>query len=172
MSDLLKAPPPTKVLLGILDTPSDPSSNRPASVVRISSASYQHVLHDVKKNFIAGRIPATVSSFPYVNITVASNTFVGGCSIILGPYELNPSVDFAVGGNANATASNIATAIGRLPNFTASATLNVVTAVYHGGLGKIDAKINYVGHVQNFTMSTVDGYSNSDIPGVQPPTRS
>ncbi len=67
------------------------------------------------------------SEFSTGTFTITNNADVSGDDFIVDGNVLTAGVDFAVGGTADDTAANLASAISALPNVSASSASNVVT---------------------------------------------
>jgi hypothetical protein len=103
---------------------------------------------------MAGAItPATAS------ITCTQANVTPGAHVIrVGPFELRPAVDFAVGANDNALADNLAAAINALPGFSApNPAANVVAISTTRGHGD-DTRIEVVewGAASAFALAATD----------------
>lgn len=90
-------------------------------------------------------------------ITVADNDFTDGSYLVLGDNTLWPYRDYTPGANAGATATAIAAAINRLPNYTATANLTVVSVGYDPSGDVVEFRSIRLGTVTNFTLSPTTG---------------
>ena len=92
-------------------------------------------------------------------LTVADNNFSEPAYIYLGNYTLMSGSQFAVGGGAAATATNIAAAINACPGFSALAAGTLVTITGPAGPAgnTILFAATYEGTIQNFTLVPTDG---------------
>jgi len=112
---------------------------------------------------------------PTGDVTVASDVFAGtSASLFVGAYELVSNRDFVTGGGVAATATNIATAIGNLPGYTATPAGATVTVEGPAGQVGLAFTAAYRGGAQNFTFTYVDqdGVLSQGIGGgpIDPPT--
>jgi hypothetical protein len=105
-------------------------------------------------------------------ITVDSNDFAFPATLHVGEYTLISGDGFTVGGNVNATAQNVAGAIGRLHGFDAVAAFAVVTITGPAGPDGNDLLFEaiYDGDVENFTLAPAVGTFESAEPTIGPPT--
>lgn len=95
---------------------------------------------------MAGAIAGATATF-----TVNDNDFSTGNALIrLGNHILIAQLDFAIGGNATATALNIANAIDKLPGFTGNNVNAVVTATYQSGADVLTFSVHHDGTKTNF----------------------
>lgn len=103
------------------------------------------------------------------SFTVADNNFADPSELILGPYRLVNGVDYVVGATDGDTATNIATAISKIPGFSASANLTVVSVECDAQADDVPFKaINY-GDTESLGSFTGDGYLTKGIPQAGPP---
>ena len=102
-----------------------------------------------------------------------ANVTPGTHLIRIGKFELRPAIDFAVGGNDNALATNLAAAINALPGYSAQSNLadcEVLTTSGHG-----DQHPNEViewGAASAFLLVALGGppeYMDKGDPQVAPP---
>jgi hypothetical protein len=105
------------------------------------------------------------------HLTVNNNDFTTGrTEIVLGPYRLMDTVDYMVGADEDATAVNIATAVGRLPGWSAISALHVVTVYFDQSGDDTEFKVFHYGTITNFTTITPDnGYLSLGNPSIGPP---
>lgn len=113
---------------------------------------------------MGGALAAATASITCTQANVTPGTHI----IRVGPYELRPSVDFAVGANNNALADNLAAAISALPGFSApNPTANVVVISTTHGHGD-DTRIEVLewGAASAFALTATDrdGYMNRGAP--------
>lgn len=99
-------------------------------------------------------------------ITVDSNTFTFPAVTYLGPHTLTSGVDYAVGGSAAATATNLAAAIDNLPGF--AATPAGADVDIEGPLGPQSITFRSE-DLANFTLDPPSGLLASGDPVIGPP---
>ena len=120
-----------------------------------------------------GHVDYTTSPVPVAStgtVTVANNTFAGPTTILLGQYVLTTDVEFAVGGDVTATATNLATAINNLPGFDATPAGAVVTVTGPFGVIGNDLIFKAGGaSPQNFTFNPADDSLGGAEPVIGPP---
>jgi hypothetical protein len=124
------------------------------------------------------------SAFESSNITatftITDNANLIGDSITIGPATLTQGVDWAVGVDATATASNIATAISSVPNFNATSSLGVVTITTkassplptytYNNVGPVGATItNFVGSTAT-SLQALTGVGEGDSVLIEGPS--
>lgn len=160
---------PFKMLVGV-SRPGDPSGNGPnPNPVPIRQTHTMGVGQMGRKRFQAG-MEAGGKTAGTSTITVSSNDFnTGRALLILGDYRFESTVDFAVGGSANATAGNIANLINTLPGYTAGAVGPVVTVSW-SGLGEVEFRAEHHGSIQNFTLAPTNDLLTQATPSPGAPT--
>jgi hypothetical protein len=104
-------------------------------------------------------------------LTVADNDFTTGrTEIVLGEYRLQDTIDYAVGADEDATATNIAAAISTLPGWSALAVLHVVSITYAQSAVGVEFRAASYGTVTNFTpLVPATGYLTLGNPTIGPP---
>ncbi len=86
-------------------------------------------------------------------LTVASNNFATGTAIIkIGDYELVSGVDYLVGANPNATATNISVALAAIPEASIVLAAPDVQVLWEHP-GRIRLEVVHLGTITNFTLS-------------------
>lgn len=123
-------------------------------------------IHDAKGAFangmmvtpITGYVPATGS------FVVADNTFPAVAELLIGDYRLLNNFDYAIGVGVNQTATNIAAAISRLPNFSASAVGATVTVRCFQQADEVVFKAIHHGAVVSFDTFTGNGFLTRGVP--------
>ena len=103
-----------------------------------------------------GKMRGGIAPASAIITVVQANVTPGTHSIRVGPYELRPAVDFAVGANDIALAANLAAAISALPGFGAvSDGVDVVTIGTTSGHGN-DTRIEVLewGAASAFALTT------------------
>ena len=120
-----------------------------------------------------GRMGGTITPATATITCTQANVTPGTHVIRVGPYELRPAVDFAVGVSDNALADNLAAAISALPGFTApNPAANVVVISTTTGHGN-DTRIEVLewGAASAFALATPDraGYMNRGAPAPAAP---
>jgi len=111
-------------------------------------------------------------AFAQITCTLA-NVEAGRHLIRLRGYELRPHLDFAVGVSDGDLATNLANAIRRIPGFTATALLNVVTVQTVSGHGDwVPFSVLELSAASAFSVGTLDveGYMNRGGHGPGAPT--
>lgn len=105
------------------------------------------------------------------SFTVNDNDFTTGrTEIVLGPYRLMDTFDYAVGADEDATAANIAAAINTLPGWTATSALHVVTVTNDHQADDVVFEVHHYGTIVNFTTLTPDqGFLALGNPTIGPP---
>jgi len=115
---------------------------------------------------------APVAAAAIITCTQA-NVTPGTHIIRIGKYELRPAVDFAVGANDNALATNLAAAINALPGYAAASNLadcEIATTTGHG-----DQHLNEIiewGAASAFALTALGGnpiYMDQGDPHPGPP---
>ena len=103
-------------------------------------------------------------------ITVASNAFAGPTAVRIGQFELTSGEDFLIGALASDTANNLASAIGDLPGYSASALGAVVTVDGLPGVIGNEVLFSSTGSSpNNFTFSPVNRRMAGAEPKIGPP---
>lgn len=101
------------------------------------------------------------------SFTVSDNDFSGGAVIKIGDFTLVAGTDFAIGGTAGDTATNIANAVDNLPGYSgANAGADVTITGRKGVQGNSDVfeAISY-GAVDNFTSIVAFGGGTPSLDG-------
>lgn len=115
-----------------------------------------------------GRMGGTITPATAEITCTQANVTPGTHVIRVGPYELRPAVDFAVGAGDNALADNLAAAISALPGFSApNPAANVVVISTTSGHGD-DTRIEVLewGAASAFALTATDraGYMDRGAP--------
>jgi hypothetical protein len=126
----------------------------------------------ITKTLNAQMQPFAPNELPTGVLGVISDVFVGqSASLFVGPYELVSNRDFATGGGAAVTATNIANAINNLPGYVAVPAVTAVTVTGPGGQISLRFDAEYRGGERNFSFvypnSTQDGFLGFG-PGLHP----
>jgi len=100
---------------------------------------------------------------------VADNTFPGTAELIMGDYRLINNFDYLIGAAAADTATNIAAAISRVPGFSATALVDVVTVNYIHAADDTEFRAIQHSTVLSFTLFTGNGYLTKGVPVAGPP---
>lgn len=109
------------------------------------------------------------------SVTCADADFTTGTTVLtIGPYTLTSNVEY-VTGTAAQTATALAAAVARLPEFGATVdggdnTKVNVTGPFGPDGGKMVLKVMYNGSVVNFTLAPTTGFFAVGGPIVGPPT--
>lgn len=103
------------------------------------------------------------------SFTVADNTFPGPVELVLGDYHIFNSFDYLVGAAAADTAANIAAAICKLPGFSATSLLAVVTVKSTAQADDIEFRAHQHSTVDAFNAFTGSGYLVKGLPVAGPP---
>jgi len=167
-----RAQPPFTILVDGLIQGSDPSRGTAGNPVR-SRRAYEFQVFTTDGNryyngLSEGEPPAPATA----TLTVADDDHTTGYAYIyIGDYQLVADVDYVTGGGVNATATNIAAAISRLKDFSATA-LGAVVSI-DGPLG-LDGETwrfegEYGGSKTNYTLVPADGFLTSGDPHIGPP---
>lgn len=99
-------------------------------------------------------VPESQKATGIGTITVANNTFTAGTTLFIGDSQIICGEHFVAGVDEEATATNIATVIDRIPNFSATSLVDVITVTYEGVLDStLPFYATYKGSVANFTIS-------------------
>lgn len=107
---------------------------------------------------ITGHVTA-VGSF-----VVADNTFPAVVELLLSDHRLINNFDYAIGALAANTATNIAAAISKLPNFSATAGGATVTIRYAKQADDVVFKAIHHGAVSSFTTFSGAGFLTQGVP--------
>ncbi len=103
-------------------------------------------------------------------ITVANNDFTTGLAVLsLGYHKIVSRIDFIPGAGVNDTAAEIATAVNRLPGFSATSDAAVVSIVWEGPLDEVLLDVSHYGTATNFTVSPTDRKFAVGSPRIGPP---
>lgn len=185
---ITSAQAPFKILVANLTGGSDPSRGTAGNPVKARrSFTLQHFV-DVPGRGpeivpASSRVPGTSVRMGHVaytvadtpvratgTITVANNAFTGPTTVHVGPYVLTSGDDFAIGGNAAATAANLQAAIDLLPDYDAAIVGAVVTVTgFAGPLGN-EAIFRAGGSSpNNLTFSPTTGRMSGAEPRLGPP---
>ena len=121
-----------------------------------------------------GRMGGTITGATAEITCTQANVTPGTHVIRIGPYELRPSVDFAVGANDNALADNLAAAISALPGFSApNPVANVIAISTTRGNGN-DTRIEVLewGAASAFALTATDreGFMDRGAPAPTAPS--
>lgn len=129
----------------------------------------QGVIMDVSGALANGMMTGTNFSQATGTFEVVDNTFADPVELILGDYHIFNSVDYAIGAAAANTATNIAAVISKLPGFSATAALAVVTVLCTHQAD--DTVFRALHHGTTLTLSnfTGSGYLTKGVPYVGPP---
>lgn len=102
------------------------------------------------------RVSTDTPARALAEVTVGDNDFSEGAQIIIGEYTLVAGVDFAIGGTAGDTATNIADAIDNLPGYDGTAVgADITVDGRKGPQGNADRfEPKSFGAVDNFTGIT------------------
>lgn len=158
-------------LHGVLTHGSDPSRGESGNPVKHISTVTSQVLHHQGHRDIQG-LRAGAYTPQTASFEVVDNDFsTGVATLLLGDYEIKSNLDYLPGVDAAATAAVIATAIGRIPEFTASALLAVVSITREPPMDRVEFRVLFQGTVVNFTSVTPEnGWMEQGAPTVSPPT--
>jgi hypothetical protein len=100
---------------------------------------------------------------------VVDNTFADPVELVIGDYRIFNSVDYAVGVAAANTATNIAAVISKLPGFSATAALAVVTVLCDHQADDTDFRALHHGTTLTLSNFTGSGYLTKGVPYAGPP---
>lgn len=120
-----------------------------------------------------GRMRGAITPATAEIAVVQANCVPGEHSIRVGPYELRPAVDFAVGAGDVALAANLAAAIDALPGFNGATdgvdTVTITTTTGHGN----DTRMEVLewGAASAFVLTATDrtGFMDRGAPGAGAP---
>lgn len=120
---------------------------------------------------VNGRI-AGAAAFQTGTITVNNNTFGNGRVVLtLGNHQLISGLDYEIGAGVNATATNMAAAINRLPDYSAPAPgAAIVTVSYESGsTDLVDFRVIHYGTVVNLLLGPTTGFLGGGGPSITGP---
>lgn len=99
-------------------------------------------------------VPESQKATGIGTITIINNNFTTGTSLFIGDSQITCGEHFVEGADAEETATNIATVIDRVSNFSANSLVDVITVTYEGVLEtNIPFYALYKGNVVNFTIT-------------------
>lgn len=147
-----------KALVGTLPYGSDPSRNSPlySNPPKLRTAATSGNAFITGEPAVVGGVTAGYG--PQVgSITVLDNDYSSGrCVLTVGDYQLTMGVEINPGNPAavNDGAAGIAAAVNRLPGFTASAALAVVTVTYVSDVNAtVPFSVQHNGTVVNLSLT-------------------
>lgn len=127
------------------------------------------VIMDSKGALTNGMMTGTVFSKATGTFEVVNNTFADPVELVIGDYHIFNSVDYAIGGAAADTATNIAAVISKLLGFSATAALAVVTVLCDHQADDTDFRALHHGTTLTLGNFTGSGYLTKGVPYVGPP---
>jgi hypothetical protein len=165
---------PFNLLVGTHPYGSQPNTNVNAPFVRktVTTQVIQTDKDAVNTNARMGLSGWGIDTPAYGSLTVLDNDFSTGEVIIqLGNYQLISYIDFQPGVSVNATATAIASAISRLPGYSANAGGAVVVVIYDVGTAdQIEFTVLQLGSKVNLgNLTPNNGLLAVGSPCVQPP---
>lgn len=127
------------------------------------------VIMDSKGALTNGMMTGTSFAQATGHFEVVDNTFADPVELIIGDYHLFNSVDYAIAGTKAATATNIAAVISKLPGFSATAALAVVTVLCSHQADDTDFRALHHGATLTLSNFTGSGYLTKGVPYAGPP---
>lgn len=103
------------------------------------------------------------------HLEVVDNTFATPVELILGDYRITNTVDYAVGVAAANTATNMAVSISKLPGYSATANLAVVTVLCDHQADDVDFRAVHHGSTLTLSNFTGNGFLTKGVPYAGPP---
>lgn len=166
-----RATAPTTILVANLTGQLDADGN---PVKARTGFTHQHIMGDrgrfaARGLVVGGDTPAPATA----TLTVVDNDFSTGDALLyLGAYELVSALHYAIGGDVNVTATNIAAAIDNLEEFAAVAAGPVVSIDGPVGLAGTEVTLEAVfeGTIANYTLAPTFGLMTEGSPHFGTPT--
>lgn len=137
---------------------SDPSRGDNGSVLR---STIKEAVFSIKGQAFNIGVKNGIKTSGTNTITVDDNDFsTGKVYLYIGDSVFISGLDYMVGANAIATATNIVSAINlRVDYLTASnGGTDIITLSWVDGLGKYDFKVRHTGEIVNLILSPTTGY--------------
>ena len=100
---------------------------------------------------------------------IVSNAFAVPVELVLGDYRIVNGVDYTVGAAAADTATNMAASISKLPGYSATAALAVVTVLCDYQADDVDFRAVHHGSTLTLSSFTGSGFLTKGVPYAGPP---